>query len=155
MAKQRDLIRMTEAETDAFIAGQKSLIVATIGKDGAPHLTTLWFAAKDGTYLFETYGSSQKVMNLRRDPRISLMWEAGVEYAELRGVTVQGRAEVVDEGQRLLDLMKVVLSRNAPQVTGEALDKHVAGMARKRVVIVVHPEKTVSWDHRKLAAVAH
>jgi PPOX class probable F420-dependent enzyme len=155
MAKQRDLIRMTEAEIDAFIAGQKSLIVATIGKDGAPHLTTLWFAAKDGTYLFETYGSSQKVMNLRRDPRISLMWEAGVEYAELRGVTVQGRAEVVDEGQRLLDLMKVVLSRNAPQVTGEALDKHVAGMARKRVVIVVHPEKTVSWDHRKLAAVAH
>jgi PPOX class probable F420-dependent enzyme len=155
MAKQRDLIRMTEAETDAFIAGQKSLIVATIGKDGAPHLTTLWFAAKDGTYLFETYGSSQKVVNLRRDPRISLMWEAGAEYAELRGVTLQGRAEIVDEGPRLLDLMRAVVARNIPQIIGEALEKHIVGMARKRVVVVVHPEKIVSWDHRKLAAVAH
>lgn len=155
MAKQRDLIRMTEAEITAFLDGCRSLIVATIGKDGAPHLTTLWFAVSDGTYLFETYGSSQKVVNLRRDPRISLMWEAGETYTELRGVTVQGRAEIVDEGPRLLDLMRMVVSRNVPQITGEALDNHVAGMVRKRVVVVVHPEKTVSWDHRKLAAVAH
>lgn len=155
MAKQRDLIRMTDAEIAAFQEERRSLIVATIGKDGAPHLTTLWFAIHDGTCLFETYGRSQKVVNLRRDPRISLMWEAGEAYNELRGVTIQGRAEIVDEGPRLLDLMRVVVRRNMPQITGEALEKHVAGMARKRVVIVVHPEKTVSWDHRKLAAVAH
>ncbi|HEY3696694.1 pyridoxamine 5'-phosphate oxidase family protein [Phenylobacterium sp.] len=154
MAKQRDLIRMTEAETAAFIEECRSMVVATLGKDGAPHLTTLWFAVEDGTYIFETYGTSQKVVNLRRDPRISLMWEAGTEYGELRGVTVQGRAEIVGEGPRLLALIRQVMARNAPRFAGEALDRHVAGMARKRVAIVVHPEKTISWDHRKLAAAA-
>jgi PPOX class probable F420-dependent enzyme len=152
MAKQRDAIRMNDAETAVFLEECRSMIVATLDKDGAPHLTTLWFAVKDGAYVFETYGTSQKVVNLRRDPRISVMWEAGTEYNELRGVTVQGRAEIVEEGPRLLELMRTVVTRNVPQLSGAALDHHVANMARKRVAIVVHPEKTISWDHRKLAA---
>ena len=68
---------------------------------------------------------------------------------------VQGKAEIVDEAPRLVELMRMLVARNSPQVTGETLDKHVASMVRKRVVIVVHPEKIISWDHRKLAAVAH
>jgi len=152
MAKQRDAVRMNEAETAAFLDECKSMMVATLDKDGAPHQTVLWFAVKDGTYLFETYGTSQKVMNLKRDPRISVMWEAGTTYDQLRGVSVQGRAEIVDSGPELLDLMRVCVLRNAPMLKGEALEHHVAGMARKRVIIVVHPEKTLTWDHRKLAA---
>ena len=152
MAKQRDLVRMSPAEIADFIEGRRSMIVATLGKDGAPHQTVLWFAVKDGTYIFETYGSSQKVINLRRDPRVSLLWEAGVEYQELQGVSVRGRATIVDGGPELLDLMRACVTRNVPQLSGEALEKHVAGMARKRVIIVVTPEDTLSWDHNKLAA---
>jgi PPOX class probable F420-dependent enzyme len=154
MAKQRDAIRMTDAEVKAFVEECRSMIVATNGKSGFPHLTTLWFAQVDGAYVFETYGASQKVVNLRRDPRVSLLWEAGEAYDELRGVTVEGKAEIVDEGQRLIDLMRAVVARNTPQISGEMLEKHVAGMARKRVAIVVRPHKTISWDHRKLAPAA-
>lgn len=153
MAKQRDAVRMSDAEIATFLDGCRSMNVATLLKDGAPHLTTLWFAVKDGVYLFETYGSSQKVVNLRRDPRIALLWEQGTEYDQLVGVSVNGRAEVIDAEPRLTELMSHIIRRNSPKL-GDHHDAHVAQMVRKRVVIAVRPDKILSWDHRKIAAKA-
>ena len=152
MAKQRDVVRMSDAEMAAFLDGCKTMNVATLDKEGAPHLTALWFAVKDGTYLFETYGKSQKVVNLRRDPRIALLWEKGLEYNELRGVSVNGVAEIVESGPQLEALMSHLFRRNRPGLSDAEAAEHVAQMIRKRVVIVVRPSKTLSWDHRKLAA---
>jgi PPOX class probable F420-dependent enzyme len=151
VAKQRDAIRMSDAEIAAFVAECKSLQVATLDRDGAPHLTTLWFAVHDGLWLFETYGKSQKVVNLRRDPRIAVLCEQGTTYDQLRGVSVQGRAEIVEGGERLLELMKLLVDRNHPGMSAEQVAQIAAQMAQKRVVVAVHPEKVISWDHRKLA----
>jgi len=151
MAKQRDRIRMSEAEIAEFLDGCKSLNVATLDKEGAPHMTTLWFAVKDGNILFETYGSSQKVVNLRRDPRIAVLCEKGDTYDQLRGVSVKGRARIIDEGPELVELMGYVIARNNPAMSAETVAEHARGMAAKRVVVVVHPDKVISWDHRKLA----
>lgn len=147
MAKQRDAIRMTADEVAALFDSERNLQVATLGADGAPHLTTVWFARDGERLLFETYGKSQKIVNLRRDPRIAVLAEAGEGYAELRGVSINGRAEVVDSGERLLALMETIVRRIHPGVDPAPI---AAQMATKRVVVVVHPEKTVSWDHRKL-----
>src|SRR5687768_3424592 len=103
MAKQRDAVRMSEAEIAVFLDECKSLQVATLDATGAPHLTTVWFALHDGAFLFETYGKSQKIVNLRRDPRVAVLCEKGETYDQLRGVSVQGAAEVVDGGERLLE----------------------------------------------------
>ena len=150
MAKMRDAIRMTEAEIVALLEGCKSLQVATLDRDGAPHLTTVWFAYQDGTYLFETYGKSQKVVNMRRDPRVALLAEQGTEYSELRGVSVQGPAEIVDAGERLQRLMEVIVARNHKALDAAEVAKVAASMAQKRVVVAVRPDKVISWDHRKL-----
>lgn len=150
MAKMRDAIRMTEAEIVALLDECKSLQLATLDKDGAPHLTTVWFAYQDGTYLFETYGKSQKVVNLRRDPRVSVLAEQGTEYSELRGVSVQGRAEIVDAGEPLQQLMEVIVARNHRGLDPGDVTKIAASMAEKRVVVIVRPDKVISWDHRKL-----
>ena len=150
MAKQRDAIRMNDAELAELYAECRSLQVATIGKDGAPHLTTLWFTVHDGKILFETYGKSQKVMNLRRDPRIAVLCEAGETYDQLRGVSIQGRAELVEEGERLQELMRILVNHHFAGQTEEQVKATAAQMAQKRIVVVVHPDKTISWDHRKL-----
>ena len=152
MAMQRDAVRMRDDEVAAFLDACRSLIVATLDADGAPHLTVLWFARQGDAILFETYGSSQKVVNLQRDPRISVLCEAGERYDELRGVSIQGRAEIVDDGPRLAALMAPIVARNFPGQDEAGLAAHVAQMIRKRVVVVVHPEKVISWDHRKLNA---
>ena len=150
MAKSRDALRMNEAEQAALFAECKSLQVATLGPSGEPHLTTLWYTVHEGDVLFETYGKSQKVVNLRRDPRIAVLCEAGTEYAQLRGVSIQGRAELVEEGERLQELMQVVVGHHFPGQTPEQLAATAAKMAEKRIVVVVHAGKTISWDHRKL-----
>lgn len=150
MAKMRDAIRMNEDEVVALLEECKSLQVATLDKDGAPHLTTVWFAYRDGAYLFETYGKSQKVVNMRRDARVAVLAEQGTTYDQLRGVSVQGRAQIVDGGEDLLRLMKVIVARNHTGLDDAEVEKIAASMIEKRVVVVVRPEKVISWDHRKL-----
>lgn len=146
----RDAIRMTEAEIAALLDECRSLQVATLDRTGAPHLTTVWFAHQDGAFLFETYGKSQKVVNLRRDPRVALLAEQGTSYGELRGVSVQGRAEIVDAGEALLRLMEVIVARNNRGLNDDEVATIAASMAEKRVVVSVRPDKVISWDHRKL-----
>ncbi len=91
MPKRRDLVAMSDAEMWEFIETQKSVQVATLNKDGSPHLTTLWFAVQDGAIVLETFTKSQKIVNLKRDPRIALLLETGEKYNELRGVSINAR----------------------------------------------------------------
>jgi len=150
MSKQRDAVRMSDDEIAIFLDGSHSLQVATIGHDGAPHLTTVWFLRKGKEILFETYGKSQKVVNLLRDDRIAVLAEDGRTYDELRGVSINGRAEIVDENPRRTALMRELLDHHFAGLESDELDKMAAQMAEKRIVVVVRPEKTMSWDHRKL-----
>ncbi len=150
MAKRRDQIRMTEEEMWAFIEERKSLQVATLNRDGTPHLTTLWFAIVDGALVFETFTKSQKVKNLQRDPRIAVLLEDGTEYAELRGVSINAKAEVHSDPDKVHGLAKQVMIRNNPDVPAEAMDQAAKQLAAKRSAIVVRLEKVVTWDHRKL-----
>jgi len=151
MAKQRDAVQMSEAEIASFLDQAHSLQVATIGKDGAPHLTTVWFVVNDGEILFETYGKSQKVVNLRRDPRIAVLAEDGITYDQLRGVSINGTARLVEDNPERTDLMRVLLGHHFSGLDAGQLDAMAAKMAEKRIVIAVTPEKVMSWDHTKLA----
>jgi len=150
MAKRRDQIRMTDEELWRFVEERKSLQVATLGKDGAPHLTTLWFAVVDGDIVFETFTKSQKIVNLRRDPRIAVLLEAGESYGELRGVSINGRAELHSDPETVHPYALAVMRRNQPGIPEDKLDAAARVMAAKRTAVVVKPGKIVSWDHRKL-----
>lgn len=150
MPKRRDQIRMTDAEVSAFIEERRSLQVATLNRNGSPHLTTLWFAVVDGDIVFETFSKSQKIVNLRRDPRIAVLVEDGTRYDELRGVSINGRAELHDDPERVHPYALAVMRRNQPEIPEEDLDQVAKMMATKRTAVVVKAERVVSWDHRKL-----
>ncbi|MBU6267159.1 MAG: PPOX class F420-dependent oxidoreductase [Sphingomonadales bacterium] len=150
MGKARDMVRMSPAEVEDFLRGAHSLQVATLNADGSPHLTTVWFALHDGAILFETYGKSQKIVNLKRDPRIAVLAEAGTTYDALRGVSINGRAEVIEAQPGRTALMEVLVAHHFAGQTAEQVRATAAKMAEKRVVVRVVPEKTMSWDHRKL-----
>lgn len=150
MAKRRDQIRMTEAEIEALMDEQKSLQVATINRDGSVQLTTLWFAVVEGDIVFETFTKSQKIVNLQRDPRIAVLLEAGVNYNELRGVSINGHAELYDDPEVVHGYALAVMRRNQPEIPEESLDQVARMMSAKRTAVVVKAEKVVSWDHGKL-----
>jgi len=94
---------MTDDEVSAYLEAGRDLHVASIGADGAPHLVTMWYVIRDGAPTFWTYGKSQKVVNLRRDPRISALVSSGGRYEELRGVSIRGTAEIVDDPAAVYD----------------------------------------------------
>lgn len=141
---------MTEEEALEFIESQKSLQVATINKDGTPHLSTLWFDLVDGEIVFETFTKSQKIKNLQRDNRISCLLEDGLVYEKLRGVQINGVAELVDSPNEIHQLAKGVMARNNPEIPIEALDEVAKAMSVKRTAVIVKATKIVSWDHQKL-----
>jgi PPOX class probable F420-dependent enzyme len=151
MSAGRDSVRLTEEELEEFLASNMKVQVATNGPDGHPHLTTLFYVMVDGQMFFWTYGKSQKIQNLRRDPRITCLVEDGVDYFELRGATISGKARLIEDYDQLVDLGGRVASRMAGGADlGELGDQIVAQQARKRVGVVVEPEKIASWDHRKM-----
>lgn len=146
---RREQIKMTEAEIDEFVHGRRTMNVATIGKDGRPHLVAMWYGFLDGSPAFETYAKSQKVVNLRRDARITCLIEEGDAYEKLRGVELIGTADVIEDQEPLLEVARSVVARYHG-LEGPDAELAAAALARKRVAVKVNVEKVVSWDHGKL-----
>ena len=141
---------MSDAEVNNFIVKQKSLQVATINRDGTPHLSTLWFDLVNGEIVFETFTKSQKIKNLQRDNRISWLLEDGLEYEKLRGVQINGIAELHTAADAVHNLARGVMTRNNPDIPEEMLDDIAKAMSAKRTAVVVKATKVISWDHGKL-----
>ena len=143
----RDLIKMTDAEVDTFLSEQKTLIVATIGRNGLPHLAPMWFAVLDGEIVFCTDRKSQKIVNLQRDPRCSVLAEAGETYDQLRGVHMEGVTEFTPDLGRVVD---AVVARNFGEVGDDPAAREALRKAMsRRVAVIFRPTRTASWDHRK------
>lgn len=146
---------MTENEVDGFVRQGRILVLVTLGPDGMPDPVPMWYVPEEGTSapLMRTFTKSQKVVNLRRDPRASVLIEAGERYAELRGVQMTGHVEIETEP----DLIAEVVSGLAAKYEGVAAE-HLPAVreaarqrASKQVALRFVADRVVSWDHRKLA----
>jgi PPOX class probable F420-dependent enzyme len=149
-ARHRDRVAMTAADQAALLAESHKLQLATINRDGTPHLVTMFYVMVDGQIAFWTYRSAQKARNLARDPRVTCLVEAGDEYFELRGVQVVGIAHRVEDPARVLDIGRRLAAVTAG-MPADALEEYTTKTARKRVGFVVEPQRIVTWDHRNLA----
>lgn len=149
MGNQRGQIVMSDDETDTFLTQQRSATVATLGPQGQVNLVAMWYAWHDGHVWIETKAKSQKVVNLRRDPRMSFLAEAGHTYDQLRGVALEGTGVIVEDPDVVWDVCLRIFERyNAPYT--EELKPFVELMAHKRVVVRLDADRVRSWDHRKL-----
>ncbi len=146
---QRGKIVMSDEQIAEFIEHSRTATMATVLPSGRPHLVAMWYAVIDGEIWFETKAKSQKVVNLRRDPRISCLVEAGHTYDTLRGVELEGTAEIVEDPDALWSVGVSVWERyNGPY--SEEVKPLVEFMLHKRVAVRVDVRRVRSWDHRKL-----
>jgi PPOX class probable F420-dependent enzyme len=141
---RRRQIRLTAEEQAAFLRDNPKCALATIDRDGFPHVVAMGFYVEGGAYYMTSYAKAQKVLNIRRNPRVALMVETGASYAELRGVMVRGTCEIIEDVETVRGVMNH--RRRSPEAGRQgSLDS-----APKRVVLKVTPHKTTSWDHTKL-----
>ena len=148
---QRAQIVMTPAEVQAFLERSRTATVATIGPDGLPHLVAMWYGIIGDAVYIETKAKSQKAVNLRRDPRMVFMVEAGTSYDTLRGVSLEGDATLIEEAdseEYWAAAISVYERYTGPY--SEQARPVVEFMMSKRIVARLVPERIRSWDHRKL-----
>jgi PPOX class probable F420-dependent enzyme len=151
MPKQRAAVAMLDAEIRSYLEQGFTLQVSSNGTNGYPHQVAMWYGILDGKVAFQTFAKSQKALNLRRDPRISVMLESGTRYDELKGLVIEGEAELVDDPVEIVRIMEAMGPRY-PGASRGARQMDRLEMARKKVGIIVHPRRVYSWDHTKLAA---
>jgi PPOX class probable F420-dependent enzyme len=146
---RRDLIRMNDEEIRAFLEEQRTLQVATLDHDGWPHLIAMWYVLINDQIVFWTYAKSQKIVNLRRDARLTCLVETGDRYDELRGVQIKGRAIISDDRETVQRIGEAIWEHSAGSLN-ENTRRMVEAQAAKRVGVFVEPVEIISWDHRKL-----
>ena len=153
MSSLRDKIKMSEEELSSFLQKQISLQIGTINKDGSPHLTTMWYLYAGENFIFHTYTKSQKIINLKRDSRITLLTEAGNQYSDLQGIIVYGNAEIINGKDSLEEVIRYMEMVGEKYIKDEDGAQYIEGMklqAPKRSVVIVKPSKFISWDHTKI-----
>src|SRR5882724_2042925 len=144
---RRQQIRLSPDEQAAFFRERKKVALATIDKDGFPHVVAMNYFAKDGAFYMTSYGKAQKVVNIRRNPKVALMIEAGDAYAELRGVIVRGRCEIIEGNEAV---RKAFAAMAEARGATPSRPSGAGDSAPKRVVLKIIPERITSWDHSKL-----
>lgn len=148
---QRSKVVMSDEEVDAFLSRSRTATMATIGPDGHPHLVAMWYGLLDGKVYFETKAKGQKVVNLRRNPKIAVMVEAGDTYDQLRGVSIEGIAQLIEDPEHpeyWAAAASVFERYNGP--VSEGTRPFLEIMMNKRIVVRVDPDRVRSWDHRKI-----
>ena len=143
--KRRDQIKLSpEAQTE-FLRTAGKAALATLDKEGFPHVVAMNFVAREGAILMTSYGKAQKVINIRRNPKVAVMVETGRNYADLRGVMIRGECEIIEDAATVEATMRAIGEKG-----GAPLGRGPLKSASKRVVLKVIPKKIASWDHSKL-----
>jgi PPOX class probable F420-dependent enzyme len=147
---------MTPDEVLEFLVSNTILEVATIGPDGWPHLAPMWYVVDDGMVVYRSFSKSQKIVNLRRNPNLTVLVETGDEYSRLQGVMIKGTARLVTDRDYVLSIYgglaaKYPMINDTPMDLDEAsLEKAFGRFAGKNTAVIVDPVSTITWDHTKI-----
>lgn len=153
----REDVSMTPTEVRDFLEAGRTLMVASLHRDGRPHLVPMWYVMDQGRVVFRSYTRSQKIVNLRRDPRLCVLVAQGEAYVELKGVMIQGRARLVADPAYVLAVYgrlaaKYPLAGPTPRELPPAeLEAAFGRRAARNTAVMVEPEAIASWDHGRLA----
>jgi PPOX class probable F420-dependent enzyme len=146
MNKQRQ-IQLTPEEQAAFLQEGHKAALATLDKDGFPHVVAMGFLAKEGVIYMTSYGKAQKVVNIRRNPKVGLMIDAGKNYNDFRGLMIRGHCEIIEDPALVATTIREL---QATQSGRSETPREAILSAPKRVILKITPEKIASWDHTKL-----
>lgn len=153
---RRDQINMTLEEISDFLQKSRTIILVSNGKDGFPHPMPMWYAVDENNVVYmTTFRKSQKINNLKRDPRVSLLVESGDVYQQLKSVVIYTEVELVSDVEATRDILfNISVQRGDLQAdAGEAIREGMMNTASKRMGMKFTPDKIISWDHSKLGGV--
>lgn len=144
-------LSMSSEAIQEFLRGPHVGVLSTLDPLGFPHSVGIYYSGGLDEVRMWVYGKSQKVRNVERDPRCSLLVEAGEPYADLKGVLLRGEAHIERDLQAVYELGRVIYERYFYGRTGIPFEngphERIAKQSEKRVCLVMAPARIASWDH--------
>lgn len=150
---RRDQIRMTDDEIADYLRESRTIILVSNGKDGYPHPMPMWYYVDDNNVVYmTTFRKSQKINNLKRDPRVALLVESGDAYEQLKSVLIYTEVELLDDVEATRDILFNISVHRGDLTSdaGEAVREGMMNTAAKRIGMKFTPAKIITWDHSKL-----
>ena len=148
----RASLYMDADEIARYLEAMRRVQVATLNDDGSVHLVPMSYLMWEGHIGLWTDPRSHNVANLRRDPRITVLIEDGERVQDFRALQIRGRAEIIDDPERVRRAGEVLFARYRPGGLDDETRAQVAALVAVRVLVVIRRESTISWDHAKLAS---
>ena len=153
---RRNQIELSEEEINEYLIKSRTIILVSNGKDDYPHPMPMWYAIDDKQCIYmTTFRKSQKVKNLRKDPKAALLIESGDAYQELKSLIIYTNVELIEEVEAIKDILEqIALQRGDMQENAnEDIREGMLKTAEKRIGMKFKPKRIVSWDHSKLGGV--
>ena len=119
-----------------FLKGKHFGKIATVMKDGSPHVTPIWYMLDDGKIVINTTTDRVKYFNIKRDNRVCFLVDSGYPY-----VILFGRARIARERDSKKDIEDLAI-----RYTGPAQGKKSARETfwkQPRATIEITPERVV------------
>lgn len=149
---RRSNITLTEEEKRQYLHESNTIILCSVDHHGYPHAVAMWFLAEGDTILMTTYAKSQKIANIRRNPKVTLLVESGETYDTLKGLMIRGEAELVQDADACARLLMRIHKKMGGSIQ-PGVEEAMKAQAKKRILIKVKPTHISSWDHSKLGGV--
>ena len=153
---RRNQIELSEEEISEYLMKSRTMILVSNGKDGYPHPMPMWYAIDDKKCIYmTTFRKSQKIINLRKNPKAALLIESGDAYQELKSLIIYTNVELIEEVEAVRDILEqIALQRGDMQKdANEDIREGMMKTAEKRIGMKYKPKRIVSWDHSKLGGV--
>ena len=146
-------LSMTSEAIREFLSEPHVGVLSTVDRHGYPHSVGIYYALDGDDVRMWVYGKSQKVKNVERDPRCSILVEHGEPYVNLKGVLLRGEGRVERDFDTVFELGRIIYERyffprlGVPLTDGP--NERVRKQSEKRVSLVLTPKRVASWDHAK------
>lgn len=147
--KRRKLVELTADEQAAFLEESCKAALSTIDRNGFPHVVAMIFVAQENAIFMTSWAKAQKVLNIRRNPKVGILIEDGATYADYRGVSIRGTCEIIEDPEQVLGILRSIVARQAGAAATEPPPGSFDHIG-KRVALKITPARIASWDHRKL-----
>ena len=147
MPSRQSLIKFNREEQEQFLNKNLKAALATLDKNGFPHVVAMNYFYIDGAIYMTSYGKAQKVVNIRRNPKVGVMVESGRSYDELQGVLVRGHCQIIADPEQVRESLRAIGQKQGQR---SGVPSEAGASMPKRVVLKIVPEKITSWDHTKL-----
>jgi PPOX class probable F420-dependent enzyme len=133
---------LAEPRIQQLLGARDVVLLATVQPDGAPLAMPMWFLHDAATLTMISVAGTQKVKNLRRDPRVCVVAEGGSGGGDVRGVAVHGHAEFLADGPERRALAERFLEKYHPYLARRWGGR---AMPADRVMFRIVPSRVRSW----------